>query len=61
MARRTRSRSSRKTAKVHRKPRKTRATKKKMNAFMKTMLNAKKSKAASFKYNGKTRNNRKIN
>jgi len=53
MARRTRSR-SRKTVKVNRKPRKTRGTKRKMNVFMKTMLNAKKSKAPSFKYNGKT-------
>lgn len=53
MARRTRSR-SRKTVKVNRKPRKTRGTKRKMNVFMKTMLSAKKSKAPSFKYNGKT-------
>lgn len=44
-----------KTAKRHHKKHgKSRKTKRKMNAFMKTMLAAKKSNAPSFKYNGKT-------
>ena len=49
--RRKRGKSARKSAKKTKKPRK---KKRKMNAYFKLMLAAKKKRAASFKYKGKT-------
>ena len=54
MARKTRSRKSRSAKLQKRHGKSGRRTKRKMNEFMKTMLAAKKSKAPSFKYKGKT-------